>query len=102
VNFSFECVNSGIGSESGFARDCAIYVGSGHGGLLRQAVGDDGNSLSVKKVEKTVVDRTHPGSQLTDAIPQIVGLRPAQVVPEKRQPGNGRPAPVVGFEICRI
>jgi hypothetical protein len=56
VNFSFECVSGWIGSETGFAGNCAFDVGSGHGGFLGQAVGDDGNSLSMKEVEQALID----------------------------------------------
>jgi hypothetical protein len=49
-------VNGRIGSEDGFAGNCAFDVGSGHDGFLGQAVGDDGNSLSMKEVEQALID----------------------------------------------
>jgi hypothetical protein len=102
VNFSSVSVNDRIGDKSGFAGNCAFDVGSGHGAFLAQAVGDDGNSLSMKKVEQAVIDRAQAHTQLIDAVAQIIGFRSAQLVAKKRQTGNGSPAFVVGFVISRI
>ena len=67
----------------------AIDIGIGHDILLGQSVGQKSHVLSVKEVEHPVIHVTFLGSEFIDAIPQVVSLRPAELVAEHGEPSNG-------------
>ena len=70
--------------------DRSFDVGVGHFIFLGQGVGEYRHVLPVKEIQNPVVRSASLDPQLMNLIPQIIGRRPAQLVPNRGQPMDCR------------
>jgi hypothetical protein len=66
--------------ESLFPAASSIDVGVGNLVLLGQTMGKDDHVLAMEEVENPVVDPPLTRAQLMNAVPEIVGFRPAESI----------------------
>jgi hypothetical protein len=86
VTLAFVDVRSGIIEHALHALERPLDVGLRDGIAFGQGVGEHDRVLAAEGVQDAVVHVSSSGSELVDAVAQLVRLRPAQLVPELGQP----------------